>query len=233
MSFERNFVPQEYQDRLNEVGGLNCYGEPNFLIAWSQSHTFRAGARWPSDHYVGYREVFTATGSPSRKISGYWMILEWIPPHVSKYTWEYLNRDEETGLQNLGPWNPSGTYRVALKLQTQEVKSGVLTLTPIQLDSYVLDNMMPLILQAKAMNKEKRMELAKQDRARAEEKQDRKIEAMVRDAKVAFKGPVSYRGQKRTASSVQQREILIEQQWNQWLKNHATIRRGFSQNSFV
>lgn len=229
--FERRQCPQEFQDRLTQVVGRNPYGEPLFLIAWSQTHTFRAGGVWPHDHYAGYRDVFTATGSPSKKLPGYWMILEWVAPYTSEAVWRYLNRDEDTGLQTLGEFPHSGSYRVALKLQTQEVRNGKLVLESMPLDSQILDSMMPLILAAKDMSHAKRMELARADRVRAEEKEHKAIEDMVGGSRAAFKGrdALSFAGQRNTNNSVAQRMQLIERQWTQFLNQRKSAPRGFGQ----
>jgi hypothetical protein len=232
---EKRECPEEFQQRLNDAAGLNPYGEPNFRIVWGQSETFRAGGVWPSDHFIGYRQVYASTGSPFRG-SPCWMILEWDPAERfnGEALYYFLNRDETTGLQTLGEYPYSGRYKVALKLSNSEVVNGVLHVEHYHLDSGVIDYLIPIIIKAAAVRKEHRQLEAKYERARAEEKLDKSIDMVRDDARMAFGGAASsYRGKQNKTSLVTRRMELIERQMKQMLRNYgagmAKIQRGFQQ----
>ena len=226
--------PEEFQERLTEAAGTNPYGDPNFRIAWSQSETFRAGGHWDFDRYGGYREVFLGNGSPIPPKYGYWMILEWTPPTHSEAVHDYLNRDE-TGLQTLGHFQSSGTYQVALKLQAKEMRNGTLEVTSVPLDSDVLDFIIPIILLAQKISPEKRRMMAVADRAKAEDKQAKQLEAMAHSARAPFNAAesISFSGQKNRNSALAQRMNLIEQQWSWAMKNIKHVKKGFGQGNFL
>ncbi len=226
----RRQCPQHFQERLTSATGRNRYGEPLFLIAWGQTHTFSAGGMWPNDKYIGYRSVMTATGSPNGKGKPCWMILEWNPPECSEAVWYYLNRDEATGLQTLGAYPSSGRYSVALKLETSELVNGKMVLDHYELDSRVLDYLIPIIVKAKAVSLEKRVMHAQAERAKLEEKMSREIDDAFRGAAPAFHGAtISHANQRTRATSVSKKVEQIERQWTDFLKGRKNVARGFGQ----
>src|ERR1035438_2435222 len=70
---ERNLPPEDFQDRLTTVGGLNKYDEPNFKLAWAQTETYTAGGVWTvgEKQYSGYRQMLAASGEPC------WALFQW------------------------------------------------------------------------------------------------------------------------------------------------------------
>src|SRR5579885_2762860 len=70
--------PQEFQDRLNEVGGFNRYDMPNFIVRWGQGGEdeclYRAGGHWHPENqpsFKGYRDLLIGHGSPC------WLLMQW------------------------------------------------------------------------------------------------------------------------------------------------------------
>lgn len=232
---EKRECPEEFQQRLNDAAGLNQFGEPNFRIVWGQSETFRAGGVWPADRFIGYRQVYASTGNPF-KGSPCWMILEWDPSERfnGEGLYYFLNRDEDTGLQTLGEYPYSGRYKVALKLSNTEVVNGSLEVTHYHLDSGVIDYLIPILIEAGKISRERRLLEAQQERARAEEKLDKDLDAVRDSSRMAFKGAASsYSGQQNRTSLVQRRMELIEQQMKQMLRRYGGgmkgMTRGFQQ----
>ena len=69
-SYECYECPQEFQDRLTEVGGRNKYDQPNFLVVWGQGGQeeclYRAGGSWhvPGEPtFTGYRDLLIGGGA--------------------------------------------------------------------------------------------------------------------------------------------------------------------------
>jgi hypothetical protein len=226
--------PEEIQERLTEIVGTNVYGQPNFLIVWSQSQTCQAGGIWPHDQYAGYRQVYTANGSPNPPLQGYWMILEWMAPATGEGVYRFLNRDD-SGLLTLGHFEHSGNYQIALKLQSKEIVNGTLQITSLPLTGEILDFVAPVILAAKHVSIEKRQMQARVDRARMEERQHKTLEAVAHDVRAPWHGATaaSFAGQKNRNVAVAQRMDLIERQWNWALKNIKQVRKGFGTGAFA
>ena len=63
-AYQNNLCPEEFQERLTEIGGINRYDEPNFVMVWSEgggpNSMYRAGAAWAGDGqipFTGYRDL--------------------------------------------------------------------------------------------------------------------------------------------------------------------------------
>jgi hypothetical protein len=216
-----SICPQHFQDRINRVGGLNRYGQPNFRLAWSQSETMRAGGVWPHDHFAGYREVYVANGSPRRPKQGYWMLMEWDGPETfgSEAMWFYLHRDETTGLSTLGPYPHKGRYKIAVKLIWTTVDEGALQIEPWPLNSAIIDMIIPVILAGRKDSVARRKQFAAAERAQAERKIDTAIEAVMKDAKRPMLLP----------SKIDDRIRLMEKQWAAYLNNPRKFEQGIRQ----
>jgi hypothetical protein len=217
----RCHAPQHYQDRINRAGGMNRYGGPNFKLAWSQSETMRAGGVWPHDHYAGYREVYLANGSPFPPKHGYWMLLEWDGPETfgGETLWFYLHRDETTGLATLGPYPHRGRYKIAVKLIWTTVDDGVMTIEPWDLNSKVVDMVIPVILGGRNDSVKRRKQFAAAEKIAAERKIDSGIEALMKDAKRPLMLP----------GKIEDRIRLMEKQWAEFLAKRPKMQRGIQQ----
>ena len=83
---ERLVCPDEYAQRITEVGGCNQYGEPRFRITWGMSECFRAGGIWePLDgaYYRGYRDLLLVN-------EACWALLQWQPAEKFGVAASYL-----------------------------------------------------------------------------------------------------------------------------------------------
>lgn len=97
---EQYKCPPEFQERLTRVGGINRYGEPNFIIVWGQSWTVRRGGTWEQDdgtYFRGYRDVLE-DGRPC------WILKKWNAPELygSPMLWFLQNREESVNADP--PW---------------------------------------------------------------------------------------------------------------------------------
>lgn len=215
----RHRCPKSFQDRVTRVGGLNRYGGPNYRLAWSQDETFRAGGIWPEEHFIGYRTVYLATCSPEPPSDGYWMLLDWQGPEEfgGEAMWDFLHRDERTGLNSLGPYPHRGRYQIAAKLIWSWFDNGKLIIEGWPLDSRTIDMVIPVIRRHKNDSSEQKRRAANQMREEAERQKTRKIEALIKDSKRSL-----------LPSQIDDRIRLMEKQWAKFLK-HPTMRPGFQQ----
>src|ERR1700734_3111728 len=103
---ERNLAPDDFQERLTYLGGVQKYDSPNFKIGWAQYETFRAGGVWSVDekYYLGYRDLLSGSGEPC------WTLFQYHAPeeYGSPESYYVQNYDETTGLQLLGEYPYSG-----------------------------------------------------------------------------------------------------------------------------
>lgn len=210
--------PQKYVDRINRAGGFNRYGGPNFRLAWSQAEKMRSGGVWPQDHYIGYRDVYVANGSPYPPQDGYWMLMEFDPPEMfgSETIWWYLHRDETTGLGMLGPYPHKGRYKIALKLIWTSIDDGVMSIEPMELNSSVIDMIIPVIIAGRKDSPERRKAFAAAEKATADRRLNSQIESMLNDSKRPLLLP----------SRIDDRIRLMERQWSEFLKNPRKLNRG-------
>jgi len=217
---ERIKCPEHYQHRLTCAGGVNRYGKPNFIIAFSQAWTERRAGI--DGKYEDYLPDFN---DPC------WILKQWEEEPTSPASWYFGMSDEATGLSLAGEYPYRGRYTTLFAFRTKELVNGRLVVESMPLNSLLLSVAIPIILRAhKDTALEKRRVLAE---AKAQDEKDRllKIEARLHDAHPVFTGAVSYRGQVNKSSVVQQRMDKISRTWDQTMLDARKISRGLSTRS--
>jgi hypothetical protein len=175
--------PKEYQDRLDQVGGFNRFGESLYKFVWGEAYTIRAGGYWEQDGFVGYRDVHL------HDIPG-WIILEWHAPEEYGTPTSYYvdNYDDATGLQTLGGYPYKGRYEVLFPLIHKEFENGKLIVEPMPLNNWVISTLLPLIKVAKTVSAERKWEAIKEHKAQEEAQRLEQFVDARMDARLAFKG---------------------------------------------
>lgn len=219
-------VPDQFREKLTRVGGLNRYGEPNFIIVWGKSYTVRRGGTWAQDDgtfFKGYRDV-VEDGRPC------WVLKQWKPPEVYGSSTMYFmeNREESTGLQILGDYPWRGQYETVQPFVWRGLVNGKMVVEHMPLNSMILDMVVPIILRCQDAN-------LLQRRAALDALEEKKqasmlstIEAKRLDAKMAFTGPVSYSKQGCKTSIVDRKMYDIQKSWNQAMNNFRGRGLGIS-----
>jgi hypothetical protein len=226
--------PQEFQDRIDEVGGFNRYGNSNFLIVWGQGGEdacfYRSGGAWHVDgepSFTGYRDLLIAGGSPS------WCLLQWEDAVVYGTPESYYisNYDEETGMQDLGEYPYQGKYKLLYTLSWRDMSQGQMKIEAMPLNSFLIDTVIPIIMSAKDITWEK-TKAAMQAQKEKDDKADLDmIEDVMRDSSLAFKGPVSYARQGCRTSIIDRKVEQMQQQWNKMATNAKMLGRGLSSHT--
>ena len=177
--------PQEFQDRIDAVGGFNRYGGSNFKIVWGEADTIRAGGYWESDGFHGYRDV-------PRNIGPGWLILQWNAPELYSTPESYYvsNYDEATGLQNLGEYPYQGRYETLFTLTHKELKNNRLEVECMPLSNLLVDMIIPIVIAAQGVSMERKLLAAKELKAREDAEKERRIDDAMRNARLAFDGNV-------------------------------------------
>ncbi len=224
---ERRRCPEAFQEMLTRHVGTNRYGEPNFIIAWGQSYFYTAGGMWPKPHgdgYFGYRKLPLSNSSFSGRGMPCWMILEWHPPedYGTPAAYYYDNRDELTGLQTLGEYPFKGRYEIAYRLNSQEFRDGRMVVANYHLDGWILDMLIPCILEGQKMTMKQRLQRIRADEERRDRAEDDKIDAILRDKK-----------RRLLPSQIDDRVRLIQRQMSEMLKTFGRIQPGFKTNNIA
>ena len=234
-SYQNNICPEEFQERLTEIGGINRYDEPNFVLVWSQgggpNATYRAGGDWASEDqvsYRGYRDLLIGGGVPC------WALLQWhsAEEYGTPEVYYVQNYDSDSDLQTLGEYPYFGRYQMLYNLRWSEMRNGKMFFEMMPLNTFLLDTVVPIITQAKDISWEK-TKAAMADLKEKEDKADLSmIEDVMRSNSLAFKGnAVSYQKQGCRTALVDKKIEAMQRNWNKMMTNASKLGRGLSTHS--
>jgi len=233
-SYQLYECPQEFQDRLTEVGGRNKYDQPNFLCVWGMGGQleglYRAGGLWdnpdgPSFH--GYRDLLIGGGTPS------WCLLQWHDAIDFGTPESYYvgNHDDDSGLQTLGEYPYQGRYQMLYNMCWRDMSSGKMKIEAMPLNSFILETVVPIILEARDISWEKTQAALKGLKEKEDAADLATVEDCMRDASVAFKGPVSYARQGCRTHFLDKKVESMTRNWNRMVTNAKNLGRGLSSHS--
>lgn len=230
-SYQQYECPGWFQEELTRIGGVNRYDKANFIIVWGMGGQseglYRGGGEWAVEgqpSFRGYRDLLIGGGTPS------WCLLQWDDAiHYGTPESFYVNNyDQETGLQDIGEYPYQGKYRLLYNMCWRDMSSGKMKIEAMPLNSFILDTVVPIILQAKDISYEK-TKAALQDQKDKEDKADLdKIEDAMRDASLPFKGPVSYARQGCRTWHIDKKVEAMTRNWNRMVTNAKNLGRGLS-----
>jgi hypothetical protein len=230
--YQNYICPEEFQQRLTEIGGVNPYDEPNFRLVWSQGGDdyglYRAGGSWEVEgqpSFTGYRDLLVGGGTPS------WALLQWHPAihYGTPESYYVSNYDQQTGLQDLGEYPYSGRYQLLYNLRWSERRGNKMYFEAMPLNTFLLNTVIPIITQARDISWEK-TKAALMDQKDKEDKADvSMIEDVMHDNKVPFGGnAVSYTRQGCRTSLIDKKIEMMQRNWNKIMTNVKTLGRGLS-----
>lgn len=222
---EQYWCPEEFQDRLTQVGGTNPYGEPMFKLVWSQTETFRAGGYWAHDGFTGYRDVRHGQ-EPC------WMLMQWQPAekYGSPAYYYLMNYDYETGLQMLGEFPYSGRYEVVIPLVWKGIVNGRLVVEHMPLSNLLIDLVVPIIKEAQGLSYARVKQLKAEQKERDDREQLNQIEARLADAFPAFNGAEGISASRLSCNSVvKQKMDAIGRHWQKAAKVLRRVGKGQGQ----
>ena len=182
---ERRKPPREYEQHLTDIGGLNRFGEPNFIIVWGQTQTQTIYGDMAGVGR-GQHVILQFGGVPA------WHIMEWKPPETfgTPQMWYTLTWDVESDKHALGEYPWRGLYvPCSFNLYVRKVigggveydrKTGQVIEKPSRLEvdamplaHWVLDLLIPNVRKARELTHfqkklaiEMRMEAEKKERLR-------------------------------------------------------------------
>ena len=155
----RRKCPEWFQEKLARVGGVNPYGEPKFKLVWGESETMRDGGYFLRDGYEGYRDVAAIGGARC------WALMMWEPAcmYGTARDWYRTHRDPISGLVTLGQYPHRGRYRLIRKFQHIEMQNGDFITTRMEPSNFVLDVMIPMIVEWNRFSEEKERDQMMED----------------------------------------------------------------------
>jgi hypothetical protein len=229
-------APEEFQERLTQIGGMNKYDEPNFVIFWGASSSvlqagdqlamYRAGASWEVEGipaYTGYRWNLLGGGQHC------WCLAQWHSPieYGTPEQYYVMNYDVDNDLQTLGEFPYSGRYQLLYSLRYVERRGSGLHTEVMPLNAYLLDTIVPIILQAKSIGWEK-TKLAMQDmKAREDARDVNKIEDVMRDKAMPFRySKVAFNKQGCRTDVIDKKIESMTRNWNQIISNAKSFTKG-------
>lgn len=233
-SYEQYEAPEWFQDKLTDIGGVNQYDEPIFRVVWGQGGQpeclYRGGGAWHVEgqpSFTGYRDLLIGGGTPS------WCLLQWHPAiHFGTPESYYVgNLDDDTNLQILGEYPYFGKYVMLYNMCYRGMVQGKMQIEAMPLNSFVLDTVVPIILEAKDISYEKTMAAMKGLKEVEDKKDTDIIEEVMRDSRVAFKGPVSYARQGCRTHFIDKKVESMTRHLNHMSANAKILGKGFSSHS--
>ncbi len=231
-NYQQYLCPEEFQERLTDIGGVNRYDDPNFLLIWSQGGgphaTYRAGGQWAGDDQVsfrGYRDLLVGGGVPCWALMQWHDALEYGTPEI----YYMQNYDEDTGLQILGEHPYHGRYQMLYNLRWSEMRQGHMHFEMMPLNTFLLDTVIPIITAAKDISWEKTKAVMADLKEREDKADVAMIEDVMRDSAVPFKGnAVSYQKQGCRTSLIDKKIEAMQRNWNRMITNASRLGRGLN-----
>lgn len=113
---ETHSAPRALVRRVNQGGGWNCFGQPNFRVVWGWSRLSWIGGKWTDRDASGnvVRESIELRRVPKYLPHDRWHIERWLPPETygTPESWRTLTLEREDGIliPALGPYPSRGEY---------------------------------------------------------------------------------------------------------------------------
>src|ERR1019366_4084019 len=233
-NYQQYEFPEWFQDKLTSIGGVNPYDEPIFRCVWGQGGQkeclYRSGGHWHVEgqpSWKGYRSLLVGGGVPG------WCLLQWQPAinFGVPESFYVAMLDDETNLSDLGEYPYSGKYILLYSMVWRDMSSGKMTVESMPLNSFILDTVLPIILEAKEISWEKTQAALKGIKEKEDAADLAIVEDAMRDAQMAFKGPVSYARQGCRTSILDRKVEQMSRHWNRMVTNARTLGRGLSSHS--
>lgn len=243
---EKRQCPPEFQERLTRRFGVNRFNEPNFKIEWSQSLFIVRGNLWRDKHGTergGYRECYQTYPNPG------WVICRWREPQFYGspelyYARTYLATrvaaedpsrpyDTPAGYYAAGEYPWTGRYEVIYTLSSKDVVDGKLELSYFPLCHFMIDTLIPLIVQCENLSEQEKLAAHQAVQAAEERKKTEAIADILEAGAPSFWGPVSFTGQGCRTSLLDRKMEVIQRQWDRLMKRglKPLFGRGMSQGN--
>jgi len=252
---ERRQCPEEFQDRLTRMFGVNQFGSPHFKIVWGQSEFIRMGNIWRDrfgNERRANRDIYQYHGTPC------WVLVRWKQPsHYGSPATYYENTwDESSKMHFLGEYPWRGRYESVQpfmrtemtegKLVTEIIPSlnprtGIIENVPVRkrvgqklivhhlpLTHMLIDRIIPLILKVQRLSQQELQAIKAANKLAEHKKEVEEIADMMANNMPTYLGPVSYSRQGCRTSLLDRKMEVIEKAWKRELSGNRRFAKGFS-----
>ena len=231
-NFEPRKCPREFQTRLNQIFGMNRFGEPNYKFGWCQTTRVRIGQAWRDGYGTprpGYREAYQSHGMAC------WTILQWKAPeeYGSPKVYYLTQLDEPSGTYTCAEYPWKGRYESIMPLNRTEMVNGKLEFKHFELTHILIDKVIPLIRKAQGMSQQARAIALREIKEREEEEKRKEIDEMVNANLPVWVDAVSFSKQGIRTSLLTRKMDAIQKQWDRLARGgrRPRFQRGFAQGS--
>jgi hypothetical protein len=189
---------------------------------------YRAGGAWYGDDQVpfkGYRDLLIGGGVPC------WALLQWhrAEEYGTPESYYVMNYDFESDLQTLGEYPYSGRYQMLYNLRWCEMQNGKMQFEAMPLNTFLLDTVVPIIVQAKDISWEKTKAVMLDLKEKEDQADINMIEDVMRSSALPFHGAaVSYQKQGCRTALVDKKIEAMTRNWNAMMRNARTLGRGLN-----
>ena len=131
---ETHETPETVAHRLQQAGGINRFGEPNYRAVWGWNRLAWIGGKFEDrdEHGALLRERVELRQEPKYPAVNRWHIERWLPPETygSPRIWyaQTIERENGISIPALGPYPSRGEYEHCFTLESS--RGGFLQLTP-------------------------------------------------------------------------------------------------------
>lgn len=136
--------PPEYQEHVNQIGGLNRFGDPNFRIIWGQNGTETIYGT-DANGKRGAHVILKYGGVPA------WFVEIWKPPECfgTPEFWYAVCWDWEADAPTIGEYPWRGMYFPAnFNLYVRKFEGDRMTIDAMPLNHSIIDLIIPNLLKA-------------------------------------------------------------------------------------
>jgi hypothetical protein len=225
--------------------GRNQFGDPHFKIVWGQSQFIRLGNTWrdsKGNERLGYRDRYQCHGQPC------WVIMRWHSPleygsprayYLNTYVAAETKVDAETGQRIdtpkgfyvTGEYPYRGRYETVQPLISKEFIGGKLVITHFPLSHFLIDKLIPLMVQYANLSQKQKADLRAANRAIEEQKQTDFIADVLEQNMPRYWGPVSYSRQGIRTSLLDRKMHQIQKVWDRMSRGgrRPVFNRGMAQ----
>jgi len=217
---ERLECPEDFQQHLTDLFGVNRFGEPLFRIIWGQTET---------------QVQLTVDGKYDRVLLGHnqpcWILQRWEPPEVfgTPDHYYFLNRDPESG-DVMMEYPEFGNYTDLVTFQSKNYDAATkeLYIETVTLDWSIIEHAFPLIFQTLEMSAMEIESAREQQEAYENSLAVERIADRLYDELPSFYGPTSHAQIANRTALIDRKMAEIEQEWRKH-KLRLPPARGFYQ----
>ena len=193
-------TPKKYSEFLEKYGGVNLYGEPNYILQWGLSPVRRYAV--PDSFLAPYLHC--------------WCLAEWTAP-------EEFGSPDNWNESLYGPYPNRGAY---LPLQVFKIDSEPIMLESEYLNLEVLKLFLHVIMNHRHDSLQKRVGFLSDEKAKLEAAKKKELIDRIEDGAPAFADAVSFHGQRNVNSVVKQKMDYLQQNLDRISNVAARFPRG-------